>query len=455
MSKERIEQLAKLREHNTSIYKGDKAGTLKKTEIRKSYEDTINSFAKEVVETRQGKLEDRDGRKIPAYDISLPEALSDYYGIIAPEKDTNGIQLSATQKQRYIIKQFLKQNEVFMGSDTLYSAAQRFGNANLTKDYLETSLISHSQFDALNNSTQIASDHRFIIPELIMAAIRLDYEAGSMHNNWVANTVNISQRKVTIPMIRRGNATPRKIGEAESIPFGTVRFGKKEASVFKVGMGFQITDELVSDSTLDMMFEFLGEVGTEMAICSDIEASRILLNGEQADLSESAPTIGVESVGSYSFKDLKRAISRMVRLKRDVQRLISSENDGIDLSLLDEFKGFAGDKTLMNLQQMLGVPATLINDIFLMPDDQIMLLAPASAMVKLQYQNMKTERRRNPQTQVDELFISEHIGFAIKRRDGRVIINKSMTYGAPDNAQFPSYMDVDARINNSYKSIGE
>jgi len=449
------DKLSKLRQHNEALAKGDRVGVLKKTEVTDAYLENIESFAKDVIETRQGSVKDRFGRVVPAYDISLAEALCDKFGIVAPEKNAMGAYMSQREKEISVIRQFLRQNEVFFGTDTIQSAAQRFGNDNLTKASLNNLMIQHSQFDALNNTQQINADHRFLIPELIMAAIRLDYEGGNQNENWVSSTMNISQRKVTMPQIKRGNATPRRIGEAESIPFGTVRFGQKDAQVFKIGMGFQITDELVEATPLDMLFEFMGEVGTEMSIGADVEAARVLLNGEQTNLSESAPVIGVQTVGQYSYKDIRLAISRMTRLKRNVTRIITGETDGIDLSLLDEFKGFAGDTKLANLQQMLGIPATLINDIFVMPSNQIMFLAPGSAMVKLQYKSMKTEERRNPQTQVSELFVSDYVGYAIKRRDGRLVVDKSLAYGSPDNATFPSYMDVDARINNGFKTINE
>lgn len=448
------EKLSKLREHNTALYKGDKVGSMKKTEVTEAYQENIESFAKEVVETRKGDIRDRFDRKLPAYDISLPEAITEHFGVVAPDRDMAGMPLNRKQQDLYVLKTFFKQNEVYFGSDTLETVGRRFGHSGLNVAGLTKAMLEHSQFDAVNNVGGINPDFRFIIPELIMAAIRLDYQGASMSQNWVSSTVNISERKLKMPQIRRGNTIPRVIGEAESIPFGSVAFGQKEATVFKIGIGFKITDELVNDSTLDMVFEFLGEVGVDMAISKDYNASIVLLNGEQASNLESAPVIGVDSTtNGFAFKDLKRGISRLLRLKRNVNRILTSEDDGITLSLLPEFRGFAGDKTLANLQTLLGVPSTLINDVFVLPSNQLMLLAPDSAMFQLQYRGMTTEERRNPQTQENEIFVSDHVGFAIKRRDGRLLIDKSLAWGSPDNATFPSYMDVDSRIRQAFKTF--
>lgn len=447
------EKLSKLIEHNAAIYKGDQIGTLKKNDVIDAYQENFESFATEIIETRQGRTQDKFGRKVPAHDVSFAEAITRYFGIVAPERNEFGGTFSKRDREMFVIRQFLKQNEVFLGTDTIETAAMRFGCGHLSLSGLNDMLIKHSQFNATNNTSQINSDYRFLIPEIIMAAIRLDYEGGSMHQNWISNTVNISQREVTMPNIRRGNTNIRKIGEAESIPFGTVRFGQKKASVFKIGTGFKITDELVSDSTLDLLFEFMGEVGTDMSIGADVEAAKILINGEQDNLSESSPVIGVDNIANgVRYKDLRRAIARMTRLKRDVKRVLTTEDAGIDLSLLDEFKGFSGSTTLSNLQQIIGMPANLINDIFVLPANQIMLLAPEKAMMKLAYQGLKVETRRNPQNQEDEMFVSDHVGFAIKRRDARIIIDNTLDFATNG---FPAYMDIDKRISQSYKTVND
>lgn len=442
-------KLQSLKKHNTAIYKGDRTGTIvEQNKIIDIYQETLSDFAKEVIETRQGRVEDKYGRKLAANDVSLASALEFYYGIVAPDRVAGGRYLSAKEKEFYVINQFLRQNDVSMGTDSLFTLGQRFGHDNLTAGEVTSLLTNHSAFDAVNNTTQISGDFRFIIPELILAAIRLDYDASSMHQNWIGNTLNITNKKVVMPNIQRGNSGVKKLGQSESIPFGTVRFGQKEASVYKVGTGFKITDELVEESSLNMIFEFLGEVGTDMSIGADVEAHTILMNGEQGDGSESAPIIGVDTTTQFKFKDIKRAVSRMGRLKRNVSRIITGENDGIDLSLLDEYKGFAGDKTLGNLSSILGVPASMANDVWNMPANQILLLDPANAMVKLNYRSMKTETRRNPQNQEDEIFVSQYVGFAIKRRDARLILDKSLAFSGNG---FPSYMDIDARISEAFK----
>lgn len=446
MPKNKAEKLQKLVAHNKAIYGGSKVGTLKKTEVRDAYEENLNDFATEVVLTREGKFKDHYGRAIPAHDVSITDAIGYHFGIFAPNQ-INGVSLNAKQRKLYVIQQFLRQNDVAMGVDTLSSLAQRFGNSNLTTANVQQLMVKHGQF-AVNNTSQIDGDYRFLIPELILSAIRLDYEADGLFNQWIASTTNISSDEIKMPQILRGNAVPRIIGEAESIPFGTVKFGQKKAGVRKIGVGFKITDELMDKSSLDMLFRFLGEVGTDMAIGTDVEAFNVLMNGEQADGSESAPVVGVDSTGDFSFKDIRRVTGRGKRLKRNYGRVVTGENDGIDLSLLPEFKGFNGSAVLAKMESILGVPDALKNDIWSMPENQVLFVDAANAMTQLKYKGMKTETRRNPQNQEEEIFVSNHIGFAITRRDARVILDSSKDFATNG---FPPYMDIDARINNAFK----
>jgi len=424
------EKWAKLRTHNSNVMKGDFVGTLDPKDVRGAYEESFSEFVQGIIQTRLGRSEDKKGLPIPAYDLSFDQALKHAYGVD--------------------MKTYFKQMEIFMGTDTLARVAQRFGNDNLTSSVVQGALIRHSQFDGLNNTSDINSEWRFIIPEMIMAAIRTDYEASSLHANWIATTQTVNARDIKMPFIKRGNATPRKIEQAESIPFGTVAFGQKSATLYKVGIGFKMTDELVDQSSLDMLFNFLGEVGTDMSIASDVEALTVLVNGEQADGSESCPVIGTENGSSFAYKDIKRGVSRLERLKRPVTRILYGEEDGLDINVLDQFKGFAGGTTLGQINGLMGKIISLQEDVYVMPSNQLMLLAPTKAMAKLKWKGMKTETRRNPQTQEEEIFVSDYIGFAILRRDGRLILDKSKAWSGN---KFPDYMDIDSRINVSFKSL--
>lgn len=439
-----------LRAHNGSVANGSKTGTLEREKVREGVEGHLESFAKELHLARAGGIDDR-GRNVSPINLSLAQGLQTFFGMVAPDRDEFGRKMNYFAQQKWIIRNFLRQMDIYMGSDTLQTVVKRFGGNHLSSSELFKAMIDHSQFAGLANTSDFkpGSEWRFILPELIMAAIRTDYEASSMHNNWIALTQNITQDEITMPQIKRGNAVPKRVGEGESIGFGSVSFGKKKASVYKVGIGFNLTDELVERSSLDMLYIFLGEVGNDMSICADYEAYNILRNGEQANGDESAPVIGVDTANTLAYKDLKRGTSRMNRLGRKVSRIITGEDDGIDLTTLPEFTGFNGGvgNKMSTINSILGVPDTLQHDTYAVAEDETMLVDPSKAMAKLQYGSMKVEERRNPQNQTQELFVSDYVGFAILRKDARLVIDKSSTIVAKP---FPDYMDVDARIAQQF-----
>jgi hypothetical protein len=424
-----FEELQSLRKHNKSVMANEQ-GELSATKVRDNYQSDFGSLVGEVVDVRKGAARDSNGAEIPGRDISLSEAIKYRYGVS--------------------LQKYLTQIGIYVTTDSLGSIAKRLGYAGvLDKNNLTDMLNNHTSFVA--NTKDFNEAYRFLIPELILAPIYQDYEAAINYINWIGTTHNlVGNTKAVVPLIKKGEMIPRRIGEAESIPFGTVTFGQKNVETFKIGCGFAMTDEMVANTKISLLFKALAEVGVDMAIATDVEAFNILINGEQSDGSQSAPVIGVKTAGSFTYKDLRKSFGRMSRLKRDCTRLITSEDDGIELSELQQFAGFAGQTQKVDFRTILGVPPTLVNDIFTMPAGQIMLIDPNKAMDALNYGSMMTEKRRNPQNQTDEIFVSKHVGFFIVQRDGRLIVDKSKSI-ATDG--FPSYMDIDARISKSFENL--
>jgi hypothetical protein len=307
---------------------------------------------------------------------------------------------------------------------------------------VEQLMIDTSEFNSSPNSTKsVADDYRFIIPEIFGEAVRTGYQHASLHQSWIAGTQNMSGHQIVMPRIERGDGVPSIVNEGADLPIGSIKFGKKTVKIFKIGTGFLITDELVMDSKLDHLFIFLGEVGNDMAIGADVHAIKILVNGEQTDGSESAPLIGVETANSVQTIDCRRVLTRMARLKKPITHGILNEED----TLLD-LNAATPTREEMHIEEYMKIKA----DNWILPGNQLMFLNNQQAMVKLQYRGMMTERRRNPRNQTEELFISDHINFAIVKRDARIIVDKDLAFSSNG---FPSYMDIDSRINVAFNEV--
>jgi HK97 family phage major capsid protein len=422
----------RLRKHNAEIASGNPAGLEDPNDVQHTVEETLADFTKQVQYLRKGLAEDKKGQKVKPRDISLNQAVQMYYGF----KDTS---------------KFLNSIGIYESEDTIQEAARRLGCDNLTKSTMESLMVSHSEFANPMNTADVDSTFRFIIPEIFTNAIRVGYQHASLHQNWIGSTLNMAQQKVTMPLILRGDGMPSRVNEGANIPLGSIKFSRKDVELFKIGTGFSITDELLMASNLDLLYIFLQEVGNDMAIGADSQAFNVLVNGEQGDGSESAPVVGVlNTTNGFTYKDVKKVFTRMTRLSQPCDRLITGEDDGIDITSIDRFEGFQGQSKISSIRSVIGVPEKFDMDTYVLPTNQIMYLNKMRAMVKLQYRGMMTERRRNPQNQTEELFISDWINFAIVKRDARVIQTKASTIASQP---FPSFMDVDARINQSYQSL--
>lgn len=425
-------ELGKLKEHNLSLKKNNH-GTEKHVDVTETVLSELPKFASALVSLRKGTAENKKGKKMNPVDISFEKAVNMYF-------DTD-------------VKTLLSQLGIHTNSMSLSDACQVLGYDNLNLSSFENMMLEHSTMmnDSVSgNTSQISEAYRFLIPELIGTAIRTGYVHSALHTNWIVSSQNISQRSIKMPQILRGDGMPSIVNEGADIPMGSVAFGQKEAKVFKVGTGFTITYELLFESSMDILFIFLGEVGNDMAIGADVLAMSTLIKGEQSDLSESAPVIGVETTSSFAYKDIKRAFTRGKRLGQPYTRIITGEDDGINITGIDKFEGFNGGTNLSSIRSIIGVPEVFDIDTHVPPANQIIFVSPEKAMVKLVYRGLMTERVRNPKNQTEELYISDHIGFAIVKRDARLILDKSIAFASNG---FPTYMDIDARIASGFKTF--
>jgi len=425
--------LENVQEHFKHL-KENKVGRYEASKVRTALEENlIGAFQKQLYETRLGLgvVKNKLGKEITVgpKDLSFHKGVELFFGT-----DMKG---------------FLSAIGIDMKRDTFSHMSEVLGGPRMNKIQMEDALIESFGSNGVTSTKDFPSDYRFIIPEVFASLIRVAYEHASMHQNWIATTQPMSVRSLTMPRIERGDGNVTRIAEGGNIPVGSVRFGKKDVKVFKVGTGFVITDELIYESTIDMIAQFLVEVGNDMAIGADVEAMRVLVSGEQADGSESAPVVGVTTANTFDYKAMKRVFTRMTRLRRPADRLISNEEDGIDITGIDKFEGGQFGTKLADIRSIVGVPERFEMDTHVLPDNQVLFLSSAMAMAKLQYRGMTMERQRNPATQENELYVSDHVGFAILRRDARVLLDKSITYVGHE---FPSYMDIDTRIAEAFNS---
>lgn len=320
----------------------------------------------------------------------------------------------------------------------------------VTMETFYADLGLNANVDTVQNIFTMPDDSvRWLVPEIIRDALRLGLRKNPIWADLIAAEQQIANPTVTIPSLNMSDAVPRYIGEAETIPTGTISFGQKTLKVRKLGRGIKIPYEVANYVTLNVIAIFLQDFGVKLNLGIDALMISVLINGEQANGSESAPVVGVTTATNFVYKDLLRVWIRMARIGRTPYGIIGGEAAALDTLDLPEFKqGVVGGTNAAgvapNNRLDLKTPIPNRSAYFIhgsMPTNQQMVIDRSSAIIKYNAQPLLVEEDKIVSKQVLETYASLTTGFGILYRDARVIIDKSLTIGA---ANFPAYMDVDS-----------
>lgn len=119
------------------------------------------------------------------------------------------------------------------------------GKYGVSQDAFFEKLGINPKIDTIQNIfTMTQQNIRWIVPEIIRVAITTGMRQAPFYPNIIASDQSINGLQVTMPMVNMSDAAPAKVNEAETIPLGDVSFGQKSVSLFKIGKGFKLTDEV-------------------------------------------------------------------------------------------------------------------------------------------------------------------------------------------------------------------
>ena len=290
---------------------------------------------------------------------------------------------------------------------------------------------------------------RWLVPEIMREAIRLGLRKAAIWPSLVAMEETIKQTSATIPYINLSDAAPKYVEEGETIPLGDISYGQKDFKIRKIGRGIKTTYEVMNYCSINVVSIFLQDFGVKLGQSMDALLIDTLINGEQANGSESAPVIGVGTLNTVTYKDLLKIWIRMARIGKSPKVIIGGEEAALETLDLPEFKTNANGGT-----QPVGVPSSSAltlkspipknSEYFIhgaVPDDQQIIVDPSTAIVKYNAQPLLVESDKIVSNQTMSTFASLTTGFGIMFRDSRVVLDKSVLF---TNSGFPAYMDVDA-----------
>lgn len=287
---------------------------------------------------------------------------------------------------------------------------------------------------------------RFLMPEIIRDALRLGLRRNAIWPNLIAVEQSVPNPTVNQPWFNMSEATPKLVGEAETISVGTISYGTKQLKLRKIGKGIKISYEVRQYVAINLVALFLQDVGIKLGQGLDTMAITTLINGEQTDGSESSPVIGVATTGSTSYRDLLKVWIRMARIGRKADTILGGEDAALDTLDLPEFKErVVSNNTFSKLDLKTPIPTGA--NYFVhgsVPTDQQIIVDSNSALIKYNAQPLMLESEKIVSNQTEATYASLTTGFGIIYRDGRVILDQSLDISTNG---FPSYMAVDALEN--------
>lgn len=290
---------------------------------------------------------------------------------------------------------------------------------------------------------------RWLIPEIYRDAIRAGYRKAPIWPSITAMEESTTGLTQIMPKLNMSDAAPRKVGEAETIPVGSLSYGSKNFTLFKIGRGIKIPYEVVQYVNLNVVNVFLEDFGTKMGQAMDVLALDTLINGEQADGSESAAVVGAITANSKIYKDFLRVWVRMSRIARTPSVIVGGETAAIDTLNLAEFKNPVQGSPLSKIDLQTPLPNT--SKYFVhgnVPASQELIIDPARAMVKFNAQPLLVESEKIVSNQTEAFYASLTTGFAKLFRDACVVLDSSQAWASKNfTTSGNTFMDVDTAQN--------
>jgi len=311
---------------------------------------------------------------------------------------------------------------------------------------LYESLGVNLAFDTIENMfTTPDTDVRWLIPEIFRDSLRLGYRLAPIWPNITAAeevTTGLSQ---VLPSINMADASPKRVGEGETIPLGTLTYQSKKFDIHKFGRGIKITDEVARYVSLAVISLYFQDFGVKMGMGVDTLAINTLINGEQADGSEAAPVIGVGTSGTLTFRDILKVWIRMNKIGRIPTTMIGSEDVALTTMDLAEFKTPLTGTTPYRLNVKTPLPQGA--DYYIhgnIGTDQQLILDPRAALLKLNAMPLMVESERIVSNQTEAFYASFTLGFAKMFTDACLILDKSKAFSGYG---FPAAMDIYGPMN--------
>lgn len=291
---------------------------------------------------------------------------------------------------------------------------------------------------------------RGLFPEVFRDAIIRGLEYTPFYPQLITGNEAIASTGVTMPSMRFDSLDPnlyrlRNVNEGATIPEADVlTWQEKQVTVRKKARGLKQTYESIMFTPIDLARIYFEELGSRLGADLDADFINVLINGDQADLSEAAPVMGGTDGVNLTYTDLARVWIRFRRIGRNPVAIICNEAEALNLLLMAEFQktripnGIAANATGTNINVRTPLPAD--QDIYIhsaVPAKQLILVDKARAVAQLTAMPLLVETEKIISRQITGEYVSLMTGFANVFTDGRLLLNYGTTLGTNPGPTVP------------------
>lgn len=275
---------------------------------------------------------------------------------------------------------------------------------------------------------------RYLFPEVFRDAIVRGLEYTPIYGRLVTGEERIESTGLTMPKmdwttIDQSEIQLRDTNEGATITEGEIiTWAEKTVNIKKKARGLKQTYESLMFTPIDLARVFFEELGVKLGADLDRDAIGILLNGDQANGSESAPVIGATTANTLTYRDISRAWTRFRRLGRNSSIMLASEADTLTILDMAEFQRTinAGATTPSSVNLNVVNPLPSSQDIYVtdaVTTGKIVLVDTARAMVQLTAMPLLIETEKIVSRQLNGEYVSIITGFANIFKDGRLVLD--------------------------------
>jgi len=294
---------------------------------------------------------------------------------------------------------------------------------------------------SLDNLLTTSGDVKYLAPEIVRGYILKGLEADQTYLDLVAGVESVDSMTVTSPWLRMDDTNPEAIGEAETIPLADMAWGHKTIELNKRAKAIQFSDELLLRCKLPLLSYYLRKFGVMLAVDLYNEAMSTMVNGDQADSSDTCAVVGVASTSDgVVFKDFLRAWIRARRISMNWNSMVTSEAGAWGVLQLSEFAnqmGVGGTVVTIETRNQV-IPARMPHLISsVITDDQVLLYDKSQALLHLVFRPLLVESERIIMRQLQGTACSIICGWSTIDRNARVILDGTKAFSGYG---FPSYM---------------